>query len=49
MLILKTLWFEITNPRVAEESLARQEYLTRVIYMMISVGLILMTIIVSQV
>jgi PAS domain S-box-containing protein len=46
MLILKTLWFEITNPRVAEESLARQEYLTRVIYMMISVGLILMTIIV---
>ena len=46
MSILKKLWLEVTNPRVEEETQARQEYLTRVIYMMVSTGLLLMTIIV---
>jgi PAS domain S-box-containing protein len=46
MLILKTLWLELTNPRVREEGQARQEYLTRVIFTMVSAGLALMTVIV---
>ena len=44
--MLKTLWFELTNPRVKEEGHARQEYLTRVIFLMVSIGLGLMTVIV---
>jgi len=43
MSILKKLWLEVTNPRVEEESQARQEYLTRVIYMMVSAGMVIMT------
>jgi hypothetical protein len=46
MLMLKKLWLELTNPRVAGEGQARQEYLTRVIYTMVSAGLLVMTIVV---
>jgi PAS domain S-box-containing protein len=43
MLILKKFWLELTNPRVEDESQARQEYLTRVIFMLVSAGLLVMT------
>ena len=42
----RKLWFELTNPRVKEESQARQEYQTRVIFVMVSVALVVMTVIV---
>lgn len=44
--ILNRLWLEITNPRVEEETRARQEYLTRVIFMLVSAGLLVMTVVV---
>jgi PAS domain S-box-containing protein len=43
LVILKKLWHEVTNPRVEEEGGARQEYLTRVIYTLVSAGLLIMT------
>ena len=46
MSILKKLWLELTNPRFEDESQKRQEYLTRVIYSMVSAGLFVMTVIV---
>lgn len=47
MLILKKLWLEVTNPRVADGAEpVRQEYLTRVIYMMVGAGLAVMTVLV---
>jgi PAS domain S-box-containing protein len=44
MSILKNLWFELTNPRVEDDGQARQEYLTRVIFMLVSAGLLVMTV-----
>jgi PAS domain S-box-containing protein len=44
MSIFKKYWFELTSPRVEEESRARQEYLTRVIFMLVSAGLLVMTV-----
>lgn len=46
MVFLKKLWHELTNPRVEEEGVARQEYLTRVIYTLVSAGMLIMTVIV---
>ena len=43
--VLKKLWLELTNPRIEEEGQARQEYLTRAIYTMVSAGLLIMTVI----
>jgi PAS domain S-box-containing protein/putative nucleotidyltransferase with HDIG domain len=44
--VLNKLWHELTNPHVEDEMSARQEYLTRVIYVMVSGGLFIMTILV---
>ena len=46
MTILKKLWLELTNPRVEEDGQVRQEYLTRVIFTVVSAGLLTMTVIV---
>jgi len=44
--VLEKVWFELINPRVEDEKGVRQEYLARVIYVMVGVGLVIMTIIV---
>ena len=43
---LKDIWRELTHPRVQEEKTARQEYMTRVIFALVTVALILMTLVV---
>jgi PAS domain S-box-containing protein/putative nucleotidyltransferase with HDIG domain len=49
LIVFKKLWYELTNPRVEEEGWTTQEYLTRVIYTMVSLGLLIMTIIVPSI
>jgi len=45
-LSIKNIWHDLTDPRVEEEPQGRQEYLTRVIFIMVSAGLLVMTVIV---
>ena len=49
LIVFRKLWYELTNPRVEETGWTMQEYLTRVIYTMVSLGILVMTVVVPLV
>ena len=49
LIVFKKLWHELTNPRVKEAGWTMQEYLTRVIYTMVSLGVLIMTVLVPSI
>ncbi len=49
LIIFKKLWHELTNPRVEEKGWTMQEYVTRVIYTMVSFGMLVMTVVVPSI